>query len=98
LEGYDFLTEIDLGRFSRKQRAVVVRVPVPRDVAKAGGSAQFIADSLLEASRLAADVFARKGIDGFELAKAVEQVAQIKHLVQEKMGDRREGYPRARRD
>ena len=87
--GYEDITEIDVGRFSRKQQAIVVRVPVPRDVATAGGSAQFIADSLLEASRLAADVFARKGIAGFDLAKATESVGQIKGVVEEKLRSER---------
>jgi hypothetical protein len=85
VDGYDEITGIGVGRVSRKQRAMAVRVRVPKEIVKPGASVQFIVDSLLEASRIAADVFSRKGIEGFDLAKAVEAVDQIKHLVHDKL-------------
>lgn len=65
------------GRFSRKQKLLLVEVYVPRDVAEAGGSVEFVTDSLRQANAIAAEVFARKGAEPFDLAKANAIVQRV---------------------
>ncbi len=73
------IPKIEASRFSRKQKLVLVAVPVPPEVARAGGSVEFVIDALHKAITIAAEVFARKGTEPFDLAKAetiVEKVRQ----------------------
>ena len=58
------------GRFSRKRKLLLVEVYVPRDVAEAGGSVEFVTNSLRRANAIAAEVFARKGTEPFDPARA----------------------------
>jgi len=79
LDTYSALKRIEPARFSRKKKLLLVAVPVPPEVAQAGGSVEFIVDALHKANAIAADVFAHKGTDSFDLAKAeaiVEKVRQ----------------------
>jgi hypothetical protein len=61
---------IEAARHSRKQKWALVAVPVPSKVAKAGGSIEFVIDALHKANAIAADAFARKGPEPFNLKKA----------------------------
>jgi len=78
LGGFD-IPKIEASRFSRKKKLLLVAVPVPPEVAQAGGSVEFIIDALHKANAIAAAVFARKGNEPFDLARAeaiVEKVRQ----------------------
>lgn len=83
------LKKIEAGRFSRKQKLLLVAVPVSREVAKAGGSVDFVIDALREANKIASEVFARKGVEGFDLAKANTLVDEVKSVLEER---RRRGW------
>jgi hypothetical protein len=79
LDTYASLRQIEAARFSPKKNLLLVAVPVPSEVAKAGGSVEFITDSLHRANAIATEVFARKGTEPFDFAKAeaiVEMVRQ----------------------
>ena len=78
------LKQIEAARFSRKERLVLVAVPVPKDIAKAGASVDFVVDALRQAVAIAAEVFARKGVEGFDLAKANAIVEEVKTAVEER--------------
>jgi hypothetical protein len=75
------MTEITAGRFSRKKKLLLVGVPVPRGMADSGGSVEFIIDTLRKATALAAEVFARKGAEPFDLNKANEIVEQVRQAM-----------------
>jgi len=80
LGGFD-IPKIEASRFSRKKKLVLVAVPVPPEVAQAGGSVEFIIDALHKANAIAADVFARKGKEPFDLARAEATVEKVKQLL-----------------
>ena len=80
LGGFD-IPKIAASRFSRKQKLLLVDVPVPEEVARAGGSIEFIVDALYQASAIAAEVFARKGTEPFDLAKARACVVRVRHAL-----------------
>jgi hypothetical protein len=63
-------TKIEAGRFSRKKKLLLVAVPVPKEVAEAGGSVKFVIGALREAITIAAKVFADKNAGTFDLVKA----------------------------
>jgi hypothetical protein len=76
------ITKVAAGRFSRKQKLLLVEVPVPRDIAASGGSVEFVIDALHQANAIAADVFARKGPEPFDLAKAEAIVERVKEALE----------------
>ena len=68
---------LEYGKFSRKDKAVVVRIAVPEEVVKSGDHLTFLLKSLHEANAMAFKLLAEKGIE-FPLAaadKLVELVA-----------------------
>jgi hypothetical protein len=65
------------GRFSRKQKLLLVEVYVPKEQVATGGSIDFVIDSLRQANAIAADVFARKGTEPFDVAKANAIIDQV---------------------
>ena len=81
LISYDELKKIEASRFSRKQKLLLVAVPVPKAVAQSGGSVAFVIDALHQANALAAEVFARKGVGEFDLAKAETLVEKVKETL-----------------
>jgi len=83
LDTYGGLKQIEPARFSRKQKLLLVAVPVPESVAAAGGSVEFVIDALHKANAIAADVFAKKGSEPFDLAKAEAIVEKVKDALVE---------------
>ena len=81
LIGYDDLKKIEPARFSRKQKLLLVAVPVPKDVAESGGSIDFVIDALHKANAIAAEVFAKKGVGAFDLAKAEMLVEKVREAL-----------------
>jgi hypothetical protein len=63
LDAYAELKQVEAARFSRKQKLLLVAIPVPQEVAAAGGSVDFIIDALRKANAIAAEVFASKGTE-----------------------------------
>ena len=73
------IPKIEASRFSRKQKLLLVAVPVPREEVESGGSVEFVTGALHEANRIAAETFARKGSEPFDFERAeaiVERVRQ----------------------
>jgi len=64
------IPKIEASRFSRKQKKLLVAVPVPKEEAESGGSVEFVIDALHQANRIAAETFARKRAGEFDLARA----------------------------
>jgi hypothetical protein len=58
------------GRFSRKQKLLLVEVYVPKEQVASGGSVEFIIDALRQACVIASEVFEKKKAGPFDLAKA----------------------------
>lgn len=71
-------SKLEAARFSRKEKLLLVAVPVPKDVAQKGGSVDFVIGALHEANAIAADVFAKKGTEPFDRAKADALVENVK--------------------
>jgi hypothetical protein len=72
-------TKIEAARFSRKQKLLLVAVPVPPEIVESDGAAEFVIDALHQADQIAAETFARKGTEPFDLEQAeaiVEKVRQ----------------------
>ena len=65
-----------LGHYSNKDKGLVVQIVVPQSVAEGKDIADFVAESLREAVRLAADFFALKGIS-FSTLKAEKVILAI---------------------
>jgi hypothetical protein len=78
INDYADLKKIEAARFSRKKKLLLVAVPVPKEVVESGGSAEFVIDSLHQANAIAAETFARKGDEPFDLARAEAIVEQVK--------------------
>lgn len=79
LMDYADLKKIEAARFSRKQKLLLVAVPVPKEEVEGGGSVEFVTSALHEANRIAAETFAKKGAGPFDLERAeaiVEEVRQ----------------------
>lgn len=75
---------IEASRFSRKQKLLLVAVPVPKQEVESGGSVEFVIDALHEANRIAAETFAKKGTESFNLEKAGALVEMVrKSLVEQ---------------
>lgn len=73
------IPELAAGRFSRKQKLLLVEVPVPRALVASGGSVDWVIDALRQACLIAAKVFEQKKAGPFDLAKAnaiIDRVAQ----------------------
>ena len=75
--------EIEVGRYSRKQNLLLLPVLVSEE-AKAAPSVAYVVDILRRACAIASDVFARKGIKGFDLAKAEALIERMKPLIEER--------------
>lgn len=67
---------LEYGDYSRKDKAIVVQIAVPRDVAAAGNPAEFIVGGLRGANAMAFEFFRQKG-DEFPLRQAEEMVTAI---------------------
>ena len=69
--------KIEAARYSRKQRLLLVAVPMPPDVADAGGSIEFIVHALRQANGIAAEIFAKKGTEPVDAARAEAIVTEV---------------------
>jgi hypothetical protein len=70
---------IEAARFSRKQKLLLVAVPVPPEMVESQAAASFVIGALHEANRIAAETFARKGAELFDFDQAeaiVDKVGQ----------------------
>jgi hypothetical protein len=83
---YENLTKVEASRFSRKQKLLLVAVPVPKEIENDGGSVEFVIDALHKANAIAADVFAKKGSEPFDLAKAEAIVERVKEALVAQQG------------
>lgn len=72
------IPKIEASRFSRKNKLLLVAVPVSREEVASGGSVEFVIGALLEANRIAAETFSRKTAETFELARADAIVGQVR--------------------
>jgi hypothetical protein len=79
------IAKMAAGRFSRKQKLLLVEVPVPHEIAEPGGSVAFVIDTLHKANAIAAEVFAKKGIQ-FDLPKAEAIVDHVKQALLAQQG------------
>jgi hypothetical protein len=70
--------EIEASRLYRKDKLVLVAVPVTRDEVASGGSVDFVTEALHEANRIAAETFSRKTTETFPLAQADAIVTQVR--------------------
>ena len=77
ISDYADLKKIEAARFSRKQKLLLVAVPVPKEEVESGGSVEFVIDSLHQANTIAVETFARKGDEPFDLARAEAIVDQV---------------------
>ncbi len=66
------------GRFSRKQKLLLVNVYVSREQVAAGGSIEFVIDALRKSCAIAADVFEKKKAGPFDLARANAIIGRVK--------------------
>ena len=85
LLAFEDLKKIEAARFTRKEKLLLVAVPVSREVAKLGASVAFIVDALRQAVAIAADVFARKKVAGFDLADAEVIVDKVRIAMEKRM-------------
>ena len=69
-EGYKY------GHFSRKQKGLVIKIAVPREVARGRGIPEFISGSLRDAVHMAAEFFSARGIS-FSTLKAEKVILAI---------------------
>ena len=69
-EGYEY------GHFSRKKKGLVIKIAVPRAVARGKGIPEFISDSLRDAIHMASEFFSANGIS-FSTLKAEKIVLAI---------------------
>jgi hypothetical protein len=72
------IPKIEASRFSRKQKLLLVAVPVPKDVAAAGGSVEFVIGALRQAVAIAAEVFAGKKVGVFDRARAEAIIEKVR--------------------
>ena len=61
---------IEAARLSRKQKLLLVAVPVPPEMIKSDKSLGFVIDALHRANAIAGEVFAKKKVGPFDLGKA----------------------------
>jgi hypothetical protein len=69
-EGYEY------GHFSKKQKGLVIKIAVPRAVARGKGISQFISTALRDAVHMASEFFSAKGIS-FSTLKAEKIILAI---------------------
>ena len=64
--------KVEAARFSRKQKLLLVAVPVPPEMVESDAAAGFVIDALRQANQIAAETFAKKGkdIEPFDLKQA----------------------------
>lgn len=67
---YSDLKQIEAARFSRKQKLLLVAVPVPPEMINSDKALDFVIDALHKANAIAAEVFARKNVGTFDLREA----------------------------
>ena len=75
---YRDLTRIEAARFSRKQKLLLVAVPVPPEMVNSSGALDFVIEALHKANAIAAEVFAKKNVGIFDLQKADAIVEKAK--------------------
>jgi hypothetical protein len=78
LVSYEDLKKIEAARFSRKQKLLLLAVPVPKEEVESGGSVEFVVGALRRANAIAAETFARKGTEPFDLEKAEAIVEKVR--------------------
>ncbi len=71
------IPKIEASRFSRKQKLLLVAVPVPAEMVESDAAAEFVIDALRQANRIAAETFARKETEPFALQRAEAIVDQV---------------------
>ncbi|HEU0066049.1 MAG TPA: hypothetical protein VFQ57_02285 [Sphingomonas sp.] len=69
-DGYEY------GHFSRKRKGLVIKIAVPRAVARGKGVPEFISSSLRDAVHMASEFFSVKGIS-FSTLKAEQIILAI---------------------
>lgn len=69
---------IEASRFSRKQKLLLVAVPVPPEIVQSNATVDFVIDSLHQANRIAGETFARKGPEPFDLDRAETIVESVR--------------------
>lgn len=69
--------------FSKKKKLLQIEAAMPKEVVDAGGSIDFVIDALHKAAATAAEVFARKGPEPFDLAKAETIIEKVRKLFSE---------------
>lgn len=65
------------GRFSRKDKLLMVQVAVPEDIVSSDSAVDFVINSLYGANAIALDEFGEKGME-YPLAEAEELVGKIR--------------------
>jgi hypothetical protein len=88
---YADLRKIEATRFSRKERLLLVAVPVPTDVAHHGGSVRFLIDALHQAIAIAAEAFARKGLVNFDIHASTLIVDRVEQMLRDRQDFSSEG-------
>ena len=78
LLAYRDLTRIEPARFSRKQKLLLVAVPVPPEMINSSCALDFVIGALHQANAIAAEVFAKKNVGTFDLAAADAIVEKAK--------------------
>ena len=81
------IPKIEASRFSRKQKLLLVAVPVPKAVVQSGGSVEFVMAALHQPNALAAEVFACKGVGVFDLAQAEAILEKVGRVLAAQMGE-----------
>jgi hypothetical protein len=70
-------TKIEAARFSRKQKLLLVAVPVPPEMINSDKALDFVIDALRQANAIAADIFSKKKVGAFDLQRAEEIVENV---------------------
>jgi acetylornithine deacetylase/succinyl-diaminopimelate desuccinylase-like protein len=76
--GLPIPAKTEAARFSRKQKLLLVAVPVPPEKINSTDALDFVIDALHKANAIAAEVFAKKNVGVFDLQKADEIVEKAK--------------------
>jgi hypothetical protein len=81
----DVPQKIEPSRFSRKQKLLLVAVPVPAEIVKSEEVTIFIFDNLHRASVIARDVFSQKNLP-FDFDRAVRILEEARMIVAPRRG------------
>jgi hypothetical protein len=81
---YDCPTKIEAARFSRKQKLLLVAVPVPKVIIETDEPLTFVIDALHQANAIAAEVFAKKSPEQFDFEKAEAIVERVQESLAKK--------------